>query len=67
MGGRRWAELREERGNIHYHVLNSQPLGTRCVAQGANPVLCDNLEGWVWEGDGREVQEGGDMCIPVAD
>ena len=25
--------------------------------------LCMNLEGW----DGREVQEGGDTCIPVAD
>ena len=25
--------------------------------------LCINLEGW----DGREVQKGGDICIPVAD
>ena len=23
--------------------------------------------GWDGEGDGREVQEGGDMCIPMAD
>ena len=23
--------------------------------------LCDNLEGWDAEGDGREVQKGGDM------
>ena len=29
--------------------------------------LCINLEGWDGEGDGREVQEGGDMCIPMAD
>ena len=29
--------------------------------------LCINLEGWHWEGDGREVQKGGDMCIPMAD
>ena len=29
--------------------------------------LCINLEGWDGEGDGREVQNGGDMCIPVAD
>ena len=29
--------------------------------------LCVNLEGWNGEGDGREVQEGGDMCIPMAD
>ena len=27
------------------------------------PVLHDNLEGWM----GREVQEGADICIPVAD
>ena len=30
-------------------------------------VLCDNLEGWDGIGDGREVQEGGDRCIPMAD
>ena len=26
-----------------------------------------NLEGWDGEGDGREVQKEGDICIPVAD
>ena len=25
-----------------------------------------NLEGWDGEGDGREVQKGGDKCIPMA-
>ena len=30
-------------------------------------MLRDNLEGWEGVGDGREVQEGGGMCIPVAD
>ena len=29
--------------------------------------LCINLEGWDGEGDGRELQEGGAVCIPVAD
>ena len=29
--------------------------------------LCINLEGWSGEGDGREVQNGGDICIPKAD
>ena len=29
--------------------------------------LCINLEGWDGEGDGREVQEGGDICIPMAE
>ena len=27
----------------------------------------DNLEGWDGVGDGREVQEGGDICVPAAD
>ena len=35
----------------------------RKVKQG----LCINLEGWDGEGDGREVQEGGDICTPMAD
>ena len=30
-------------------------------------VLCINLEGWDGEGDGREFQKGGDICIPMAD
>ena len=30
-------------------------------------VLCINLEGWDGEGDGREVQKGGDICIPMTD
>jgi len=29
--------------------------------------LCTNLEGWDGEGDGREVQEGEDICIAMAD
>ena len=28
--------------------------------------LCINLEGWNGEGDGREVQKGGDICISAA-
>ena len=30
-------------------------------------MLCDNLEGWDGVGDGRQVLEGGDICVPVAD
>ena len=30
-------------------------------------VLYVNLEGWDGEGNGREVQKGGDICIPMAD
>ena len=29
--------------------------------------LCMNLQGWDGAGDGREVQKGGDICIPMAD
>ena len=29
--------------------------------------LCIKLEGWGGEADGREVQEGGDICILMAD
>ena len=29
--------------------------------------LCINIERGAGEGDGREVQEGGDICIPMAD
>ena len=29
--------------------------------------VCDNLKGWDGMGSGREGQEGGDMCVPLAD
>ena len=29
--------------------------------------LCTNLEGWDGERYGKEVQKGGDICIPMAD
>ena len=29
--------------------------------------LCINLEEWDGEGDEREFQKGGDICIPMAD
>ena len=29
--------------------------------------LCDKLEAWDGEGDGKEVQKGGDMGVPMAD
>ena len=30
-------------------------------------MFSDNLEGWDGVGDGREGQEGGNKCIPLAD
>ena len=38
-------------------------VGLRKLKQG----LCIKLEGCNGEGDGREVQNGGDICIPMAD
>ena len=39
-------------------------MGTCCIAQGAQ---LGALWGPRWGVGGREVQEGGDMCIPIAD
>ena len=38
-------------------------VGLRRLRQG----LCVSLEGWDGERGGREVQKGGDVCIPTAD
>ena len=47
---------------------NRQPEGICCMTQGnSNLVLSDTREEWDRVGGGREVQEGGDMCIPMAD
>ena len=27
--------------------------------------LCNNLEGWAGEGDGKKVQDRGNICIPL--
>ena len=37
------------------------------MAQETQTGLSINLEGWDGEGDGREVQKRGDICIPMAD
>ena len=42
-------------------------MGICCMTQGTlKQGLCDNLEGWDGDGDRREVQKGGDICIPMA-
>ena len=43
--------------------IDSKQIWLRKLKQG----LCINLEGWDREGEGREVQKGGDICIPMAD
>ena len=42
-------------------------MGICCMTQGTQHRLRNNLEEQDEEGDGREVQEGGDMCVPMAD
>ena len=37
------------------------------MAQETQTGLCINLEGWDGEVAGRELQKGGDICIPMAD
>ena len=39
----------------------------RCELRELKQWLCINLEGWDGKGDGREVQERGDICTPMAD
>ena len=34
---------------------------------GSSTGALDNLEGWDGAGGGKKVQEGGDICIPMAD
>ena len=36
------------------------------MAQETQTGLAINLEGCNWEEDGREVQKGGDICVPMA-
>ena len=42
-------------------------MGIFYMTQGTKQALCINLEEWDGEGNGREVQKGGDMGIPMAD
>ena len=45
-----------------YHLEKRIP-GNRKL----KPGLCDNLEGWDRVGGGREAQERGYICTPMAD
>ena len=42
-------------------------MGICCMAQETQTWALNQPRGVGWEGDGREVQKGGDICIPVAD
>ena len=66
----RWNHLFLQSSNICCYItickIDSQwkfAVWLRKLKQG----LCINLEGWDGVGDGREVQKGEDICIPMAD
>ena len=42
-------------------------MGICFMAQETQTGALYHVEGWDGEGDGREVQKGGDICIPMAD
>ena len=51
---------------ITIYKIDSQRQFAVCLRE-LKQGLCINLEGWGGEGDGRQVQEGGDICISMAD
>ena len=64
--GRRYGESNMENAYITICNIDSQwefAVWLRELKLG----LCDNLEGWDGVGGGREFQEGGDICTPMAD
>ena len=46
--------------------IDSQEVFAVCLRE-LKQGLCINLQGWDREEDGREAQERGDTCIPMAD
>ena len=51
---------------IYITICNSQREFAVCLRK-LKQGLCIHLKGWVGEGDGREVQKGGDICTLMAD
>ena len=61
-------EWREQHGNIYITVSKTDSQwGFAAWGRELKLVLCDNLEEWDGKGGERELQEGGDICIPMAD
>ena len=44
-----------------------QSMGICCMAQETQTGALYQPRGWDREGDGREVQKGGNICIPMTD
>ena len=69
MYGERGGEVRSmERvtWKLTTHKTDNQQEFAVCLGK-LKQGLCINLEGWDGEGDGREVQKGGKIHVPVAD
>ena len=63
-----WDKLRESIEIYTLPYVKYITSGTMlCDADSSNLMFCDNLEGWDGVGGGREAQEGGDICVPMAD
>ena len=54
---------------IHYHMENSQPVGSCCITHRAQPGALWQPGGMGWDGvrTEREVQEGEDICTLMVD
>ena len=60
----------EERGRSNMetlHYVKERAKGREFDVWLRKQGLCINLEGWDREGDRREVQKGGNICMPTAD
>ena len=55
-----------EESNMETHITIWKTEFSVCFRK-LRQGLCINLEGWEREGDRRKLQEGGDICIPMAD
>ena len=63
-----WDRLREQCGNASSPYVKYTTSGNLQLGPGSSHlVLCDNAERWDGVGGGREIQDGGDICIPVSD
>ena len=68
--GAQCVEARNAAGHplMHRAAPSEEPLHPRCQgSHGYKALPCICIKVPSGEGDGREVQEGGDICIPMAD
>ena len=68
--GRKEERVRCMESNMEAYItickINSQQEFAVCIRK-LKQGLCNNLDRWDREGRGREVQEGGNTYIPMAD